>query len=96
MAKKNEIEKKVTEFKTDLTPEACEHRIKLLQNHVKKIEFLIENEPYEDEHKFLNRMLKIRFEEIDHLKKFKKVNLEIINLEKKLNELKREKEKMKK
>ncbi len=93
MAKADQ-EKKQVKPSSDLQPEICEHRIKLLQNHVKKIQYLVENEPYEEEHKVLNRMLKIRFDEIDMLKKTKKVNQDIELLEKKLMELRKEKEKL--
>jgi len=70
-------------------------KLKNLQNQVMKIKYLIESTPYENENKPLNRMLKVRYDEIDRIKQYTKVTKEILALEKKLADLKKQEEKLK-
>jgi len=91
-----EVEETIDELagKDENEIQDVDKRVKSLQNQVKKIQYLIENSPFDNEHKTLNRMLKVRFDEIDRLKKMKKVSEEIKSLEKKLIDLKKMEEKL--
>lgn len=77
------------------TVETKDKKLKNLQNQVMKIKYLIDSTPYENEHKSLNRMLKVRYDEIDRIKNYTKVTKEIQVLEKKLLDLKKLEEKLK-
>lgn len=95
-----ENEESIVEIQPDVQLEESgeqskDKKLKNLQNQVMKIKYLIESTPYESENKPLNRMLKVRYDEIDRIKQYTKVTKEIQALEKKLLDLKKQEEKLK-